>query len=218
MSILPKELSDFKYYVKKCPLYLQNDENFLEHFKIWFDFMIGKANASGCIPVSDTLLSLINVFDYDYINKLNSLGEGNSDILDKLGSIFNIRRNLSITDENNTIQLNLNDNDFLLFLKAQIIKNYSDGTYSQMREFYDKSGLEICFDYSGSTNAMVGVFLFNSLDVSDDVKQLFKAGLLTIQSMGIQYIYSIQDIATLGIWDNESNPAQTGWDGGKWSL
>ena len=60
-----EKLKNFDYYLKKIPLYLQSDENFVSHFRIWYDFLVGKENETnnGLIGSGDTLLDLFNIYD-----------------------------------------------------------------------------------------------------------------------------------------------------------
>ena len=227
MSILPEELSTFQYYVDKLPMYLKDSESFIEHFKIWFDVLMGNTedDITGLVPSSDKLLSLIDVFNDDYLNIINSLEGTGSDILDKLGSIFNVRRSFSVThDVEGTLTnfpISLDNQDFLTLIRAQIIKNYSNGTYQQMREFYDKSKLYVYFQSTHS--AEVYCYLLNITGLTDytpseNIQHLFLAGLLTIESMGIQYNYSIQDYFKMLIWDKEIDESYTGWNYGEWVI
>ena len=130
-NILPEELTTFQYYVDKLPTYLKNDDAFLTHFKIWFDFLVGEENNpnDGLIGAGEQLLSLINIFGLntgdkteeektnEYLALLDSLGNG-SDLLDKLGSIFNIRRKFSVVYKNEddietSHNIELDNKDFL---------------------------------------------------------------------------------------------------------
>lgn len=229
-NFYPQELLEFEYYVKKCPLYLQNDENFLEHFRIWYDLLAGTNQENGTVNTSLNILYFMNIFDNDYLENINKLKDDSLkiDILEKLGNLFNVKRNFSVTyTENNQIKnesLNLSDEEFLLLIKSRIIKNYSNGSYQQMREFYDKAGLQIYYksEQSGSVNIVLlvsdGTLSYN---YTDNVKKMFKAGLLTIQSMGIQYNHTITDYNVLLIWkenDDGSVIDATGWDVGVWYL
>ena len=226
MSVINEKIYNFDYYVKKLPLYLRNSDGFVEHFRIWFDVL------TSVVENSDQILDLINVFDSNYLTKINELDESKdknqSDILDKLGSIFNIKRNFSVTyipeGQNNPItkQLSLNNKDFLLLIKAQIIKNYSDGSYIQMRKFYGDAKLKIYF-YSDNP-ASVNVYLLNTpgsedFDYSNDVLDMFYAGLLTIESMGITYAYSQQSYNDILVWANEDESlGNNEWDSGEWVI
>lgn len=237
MSLLPNTLTDFNYYKRKLPLYLRNDEAFLSHFKIWFDFLIGEIDNSndGLEGAGEKLLNLIDIFESDYLEKLSELEnytDNSSDFLDKLGSIFNIRRNFSVSykpedsEVIKTFELNLNNEEFLLFIKSQIIKNYSDGSYYQMRQFYDSAGLNIYFGSDDNSNAEVRVYLLDtSVTIySDNIKHLFNSGLLTIKSMGIGYNHSIQQYSKMLVWDKEVDENYTGWatdnedTAGEWVL
>lgn len=224
MSILPIEICKFEYYVKKCPLYLQNDENFLTHFKIWFDFLMGDNNHEGVVPTSNTLLSLINVFDSNYLNIINELEDTGSDLLDKLGQIFNISRNFktqyydSTTSSYKEITFNLSNEEYLTFIKAIIIKNQSDGSYQQMEEYYKDAGLNIYFKTDTSGTVRVYLLTGTSQIYSENIQKLFLTGLLTIESVGIEYLYSIQQYDKMLIWDKEPIGTYTGWDYGEWVL
>lgn len=211
-SILIDKLKDFKYYVRKCPLYLQNDENFLVHFKIWYDFMISETFNKGTINTSDVLLSLINIYDPNYEELLKSLKEPTpenpdppSDILDKLGSIYDIQRNFSIVVDNQTKTISLNDHDFLIYIKSKIIKNNYDGSYETLKKLYTDVGLDVYFK-NGSTSATLLVILLvtedNKNNYSENIQDLFKAGYLTTIPMGISYTCAVVRYDKLLVWAN----------------
>src|SRR5574344_3152197 len=85
-SILNDKLKSFDYYKSKIPLYLQNSDGFIEHFKIWYDFLVNEVESS------DIFLNLLLLFDPDYLtylsNNVEDYSNNESDILDKLGAIF----------------------------------------------------------------------------------------------------------------------------------
>lgn len=218
MSLLTSELQDFQYYINKCPLYLRNSQSFLEHFRQWYDLLVGDSKQSGIVGTADTILSLINIFDDDYVEKLANLENGGNDILVKIGQLFNVRPTFSVTYTHNsetiTAAISLTTYEFLLLIRAQIIKNYWDGSYSEIREFYDKSNLPIFYKSEASGTVDVYWFNFNEESPSDNLKHMFFAGLLTVKSMGIDYSYSIQNLATLLLWDTDGRA----WDEGEWAL
>ena len=209
MEVLIDKLKDFDYYLKKCPMYLRNSESFVEHFRIFYDLLINEVNAS------EELLSLINIFDPEYEEKFIT-GEIPlaSDILEKLGNLFNLSHNFSVNYGGNEYQLNLTDQEFLILLKAQIIKNYSNGSYEQMKELYNKLGWKIVFMSDVSANVRAIYITFDNVEdeLSENLEHCWKAGLLTIQAMGINYSYSINEYQGVGYWDS------TNWDEGLWSL
>ena len=229
-NFYPQELLEFEYYVKKCPLYLQNDENFLEHFRIWYDLLAGSNKENGTINTSLNILYFMNIFDNNYLENINKLKDDGLkiDILEKLGNLFNVKRNFSVSyiDNNQQVSesLNLTDEEFLLLIKSRIIKNYSNGSYQQMREFYDKAGLQIYYksEQSGSVNVILLVSDGTlSYSYTDNIKKMFKAGLLTIQSMGIQYNHTVTDYNVLLVWkenDDGSILDSIGWDTGVWYI
>ena len=213
MSILPKELTTFEYYKNKLPMYLRSCDAFVEHFRIWYDILVGDKPNNGIINTSELLLSYMNIFNPNYLKGVYQ----EFDLLDKLGSIFNVRRKFSVIILNEQSQpqeypISLNNDDFLLLIKAQIIKNYSNGSYEQMRKLYDEANLQIYFkcDSSGSVKCL----LIKDSSYSKNVEYMFKAGLLTIQSMGINYVNELIDYVNLLIWDSNS----TGWDEGVWAV
>ena len=224
--MIDKELLNFQYYYNKLPLYLKNSYGFEEHFKIWFDLLTSMDSTE------DNIMRFFDVFNKDYLNYIDELeGEG-SDILDKIGKIFNIKRNLSVSyldgAEEVTKFVSLNNKDFLTFIRATIIKNYCDGSFKQINDFYINANLPII--YNGTNNpATVDVVMLKTQDedaVSEDIQTLFKAGLLNIKSMGIIYSnYTIVDFDSLAIWDlvqktyvNDYANNNKGWDGGQWGI
>lgn len=211
MSILIDKLKDFDYYVKKCPLYLQNSDGFIEHFRIWYDFLITQEKAG------EEVLNLINIFDPEYEDKYIS---GDiplaTSMLENLGSIFNISHNFSVNYGEGDVQLELTDSEFLILLKAQILKNYSLGSYEQMKELYSKLGWTIV--YVNNTPADVTVNYVTLVEVpaqvplTPNLEECWKAGLLTIQSMGINYRYVVSSFDTIALWDVSR------WDMEVWGL
>lgn len=215
--LLPEKLMDFKYYRQKLPLYLQNSEGFVEHFKIWYDLLVGQQDEkTGVVGSLESVLSKINIFSDDFVND-------SSDMLDKLGALFGVSRRLVVTYQNNgtstTEELNLDNDDFLYLIKAQIIRNYSDGTYAQANEYYNNAKLFVLTkndDTPGRVRIYLNDISDSSYSYSDNVKKMFLSGLLNIKHLGIQYLYSIQNLRQILIWDNADS--EITWDGGQWAI
>lgn len=223
-SIIPETLKEFDYYKRKLPIYLQNSEGFQEHFRIWYDFL-----AQGVVKNADILLNLLLIFDKDYLSYLESIDEEMSpdseycDILDKLGSIFGVNRHFKVTYEDAgapiTEQLSLDNNDFLILIKAQIIRNYCEGTREQMEEYYKSVGLQIYVQTDTTSTATANLYLTEGVgntdyDYSENVQKMFLAGMLRIESMGIKYQESYLDVSRILFWDN----ANSLWDSEEWII
>ena len=142
-----------------------------------------------------------------------------SDILDKIGLLFGVKRQFGIKYTENAVEveedISLNNQDFLLLIKGQIIKNYCEGTFDQIKGFYNSAGLKV---YISTTDegASSHVYLAEAGDYSDNVKKMFKSGLLRIESMGITYTEGTKVIATFMVWDSAKETEY--WDEGGWAA
>lgn len=226
--LLPEQLKTFRYYERKLPLYLRNDECFIEHFYIWYQLCCGDGDEtngvainefSGVAPSADLLLYLLNIYDANFLATLQQLDgyDGRSDILDKIGAIFGLRRQFSIEYRENptdpdtvTEQLDLEDDEFLLVIKAQIIRNYCNGSYEQTMEYYADAGLQILPVNSSLYDATVDAYINQSAGYKPNIILLFKAGYLTIEHLGIHYTYNETAILSILLWADDgahSDPA-----------
>lgn len=223
-SIIPNTLKEFDYYKQKLPLYLQNSEGFQEHFRIWYDFLV-----QDVVKNADILLNLLLIFDKDYLSYLQSIDEEMSpdsdycDILDKLGSIFGVTRHFKISyevaGEAITEQIELDNQDFLILIKAQIIRNYCEGTREQMEAYYKSVGLQIYIQTNTTATATANLYLAQGIgnteyDYSENVQKMFLAGMLRIESVGIKYQEAYVDLSRILFWDNENSL----WDTGGWII
>lgn len=146
-----------------------------------------------------------------------------SDWLDKIGELFGVKRALSVQyTENNIVkteQLNLNNEDFLKLIQCQIIKNYFNGSYEQIKQYYEKVGLRVLY-ITAEEEATCNVYLLktedSAFDYSDNIKKLFLSGLMLIESAGIKYTTAVIDLGALLIWDKAVTGNYTGWDYGEW--
>ena len=184
--MLNEKLLDWKYYFNKLPVYLQNAPCFPEHFKIWYELL------TNINSFSDDLLGLLNIYDEEYLDKYN---DKCSEFLDYIGALYGVKRHFSVNIDGIEIYIDLestsptrtlrdNNKDFLILIKCQICKNYNDGTWSQIKQYYNDAGLTI-FSYSVASNpANVNIYLQNS-ETSSQVNSMFLGGLLTVQNLGI---------------------------------
>lgn len=215
-SILNEKLKLFDYYKNKLPLYLQNSEGFQEHFRIWFDLLVGNDN-KGLVGTADTLFNLIQIFDKDYLTYIETLDdydEHTMDMLDKLGALFGVNRILRVTytQDSSTIteQLNLTNAEFIYLIKSQIIRNYCEGTREQINGYYKDIGLEMYVQTIDIATA--NLYLVENDNMSRNVIKLFLGGKLHIESMGIMYRYLLINFEDLLLWDTRN------WDEGEWAV
>lgn len=240
VSILPDKLATFEYYENKLPMWLKSSKTFKEHFRIWFDFLVTSTNAllcsesticsestfvkglqyTGVIHTLDRILALINIFDDNYFSSSSSKTSKQDDWLDKIGKLFGVKRTLSVTYKENgqtmTYDLVLNNFELLKLIQCQIINNYYDGSYSQVKAYYEKTGLKVLYT-TATQAATCDVYLLETEDAySDNMKKLFLSGLLLIKSAGIVYTTSQLNLKSLLIWDKQVSGEYTGWDYGEW--
>jgi hypothetical protein len=115
-----------------------------------------------------------------------------------------------------------------MLIKAQIIKNYWDGTLETLKSFYEDIGL-YCHIYTNAAfsdtvehpdepTAKASFVLINpSHDPhSDNIIKMFKGGLLRTASMGIAYEDTIVESATFGIWGPGEEAGD--WDIARWFI
>ena len=255
-SVLTKELKSFDYYVHKLPMFLQQSCGFIEHFRIWYDLLVGVSDGgyTGVVGAADTLFALLNIFDLtsndegdivdgnieDYLNVIAMLpdskvdAEGHStacDTLDKIASLFGLTRSFEVTYLEDNVEhkevLSLNNAEFLILIKAQIIKNYCNGTYEQIKAYYESVGLYI-FVTTASDSATSELYLVKTSQQSEytqseNVRKMFLSGLLTIQNMGIAYRTAIIDLNNILLWTEQTGTIEYGWGdgnivGGQWLV
>lgn len=242
VSILPDKLATFEYYENKLPMWLKSSKTFKEHFRIWFDFLVTSTTGlfcsesticsdstivqgvqyAGVIHTLDRILALVDIFDDNYFKDESSKLSEQDDWLDKIGKLFGVKRTLSVTNIEDgkpvKYDLILNNFDFLKLIQCQIINNYYDGSYSQVKSYYEKTGLKVVYSTS-TVPATCDVYLLNAEDeesYSDNMKKLFLSGLLLIKSAGITYTTAQLSLASLLIWDKAVDSKYTGWDYGEW--
>lgn len=220
--LIPLTLREFRYYERKLPLYLRNDDCFVEHFRLWYELLMGKGDDDtniainefcGISPTSDLLLYLLNIYDTNFLTTITQLYgydiKKGSALLDDIGNLFGLRRSFSFKyyepDKPQLIQttVSLTDDEFLILIKAQIIRNYCNGTYEQAMQYYRDANLEILPVNSDAYNASVDAYLNESETLTDNIRKLFKGGFLTIEHLGIRYSYTIFDLENILVWATE---------------
>lgn len=221
MSILPEELQSFEYYKGLTPMYLQNVHGFLDQIKIWFNLCMLKSNILTCgtdircgaVAVSSRTDSIVSVIDeiFAFLDIFNTSGQHlseSADILDKLAALFGVSRQFSVTIEDEKKQLNLSDNDLLILIKCQVIKNFFNGTYEHLMRCFEIVNLPIMpLTDTQPAHCKMYMLLQDENEVSQNVKDMFLSGMLSVESMGIYYTYAIQIAQNIAIFDSLSSTA-----------
>ena len=221
MSILPEELQSFEYYKGLTPMYLQDVHGFLDQVKIWFDLSMQKASILTCgtdvrcgaVVVGSRTESIVSVIDktFAFLDIFNTSGQHlseSADILDKLASLFGVSRQFSVTIEDKKKQLNLSDNDLLILIKCQVIKNFFNGTYEHLMRCFEIVNLPIMpLTDTQPAHCKMYMLLQDENEVSQNVKDMFLSGMLSVESMGIYYTYAIQIAQNIAIFDSLSSTA-----------
>lgn len=211
--IIADELKSFSYYRNKLPMYLQQAEGFDEHFRIWYDLLVGEnsePNPYGVVGFGDTIFALLNIFDIDYLVKFP---DAENKTLDLIGKLFGVSRSFDVQYTKLGVQyrehLDLNNEEFLILIKTQIINNYCNGTQKQISNYYREANLPIYAITHTPGSAEVDLYLSRVL--SDNIMAMYWAGMLTIKSVGISYNYYLYLAEEVLFWD-----ADLGWDDANW--
>lgn len=217
-SLIPEKLKSFKYYLSKLPRYLKASKSFQEHFKIWFELLTTQ------VDNSQILLNMLNIFAEDYWEFLESV-EGStkddtqSDILDKLGNLYGVSRNLTVTYtdtqavEHVNEQLLLTNEEFLILIKSRIIQNYCEGTLKQINEYYASTGLKIYTNTSSDAATANMYLVYYEERELNNIDKMFLGGMLIIKSMGVGYHTQILIPTQLLVWDQINESLSNGWGG-----
>lgn len=216
--MLTDKLKNWEYYYQKLPLYMRNSYGIQDHFKIVFDVLTLVDN------VEDEICKLYDIFadDYETIIAKYDTTNYNFQFLDMLASLYGINRYMNIKyDKNNKEirkKLKLTNTELLLFIKCKIIQHQYDGTFSQAKEYYKKIGLPI-YLFTSSNSGQVLLYLSTNANITQNIKDLFYANELTLQSMGIVYQLNEMDLSKIGIWsikDSSSTDNNT-WNKAYWA-
>ena len=126
-----------------------------------------------------------------------------------LGNLFGLRRTFSLkyyetatSPTKTAATVSLTDKEFLTLIKAQIIRNYCNGTYEQVMQYYADAGLQILPIYNDTYNASVDAYLNKSEVVTPNIDKLFRGGYLTVEHLGIRYTYTITEMLNILVWAN----------------
>lgn len=138
------------------------------------------------------------------------------DLLEKLAEIYGITRYFDIKYYENDIlvkkSLKLTNTELHKLLLTRIVQANYNGTYEDARELYDKIGLPI-YMINDTQSATVSLYLDYTKINNENIIDMFKANLFTLNSLGITYLTSIRNVSELSTFDNENHL----FDKGLWS-
>lgn len=208
--MLSEKLKSFEYYQDKLPLYMRNSYGILEHFDILWNVLYYVDNTE------DNILKAFDILSPDYLNTVvasydDSPTQDQFDFLDRLAEIYGMHRDFDVeyVQHKEIIKksLHLTNSELLKLIKARIIQNNFDGSYKQLREYYDSMGFPIAI-LQGTLPGTAFVYISptdlegNPITMTENERDMILANLFTIKSMGIIYQTYIADIKALAIWDS----------------
>lgn len=228
--LLNPELKKDSYYTDKLSMFLRGCEGVPERLEILISILQ---------LIDNNALEIVNFMDITnddvFVKLVGSQDNANDatksiDILNKIGALYGVRQSflVSFLDnnlQNQTEQVQLTPFEFWLLIKARILQNCYDGTYAQMREYYEKMNLPINIITHPQLSHAAYVLLNTvanitvkdwTFPISNNIDYLFRAGYFTIKSMGISYYFTDIDVSDLAIWD--STDVTRLWDRAKWGL
>ena len=222
-SLIPAAIQSFSYYESHIPLFLRSSYGYIEHFRIWYDLLMSEG---GIVPQFDHILRMMDIFNEHYLEWLYELDPSGQhcDILDKLGSLFDVSRYVHVEYWDNgdkSEDLTLSNEELLILIKGQIVKNYCQGSREQIDWYYDNAGLKILsVGNPDPLDVMTCKLLLvddPSSPYSSNIRKMFLAGLLNVYQLGVRYDYEIISLsANAFTWD--SNTSGERWDEGGWWM
>lgn len=215
--MIEDRLKQWEYCKSKFPMYMQQSYGILSHFEMLHEFLLEMDDTEDCI------FEGLNVFEKKDTDFLKS---DESDILDKLATLFGVARtfDLSYTYMNKAYKksLHLTNEELLNLIKARVMRNNYDGTYKMSRELYEMLGLNVYLTNSGPANVQVVLDESENTTLSDNMTDMFKAGLFTLNSAGIAYSNVLLNLKKVLTWVLDSNKTDVTdnykWDKGVWGL
>ena len=196
--MINKDLLNFDFYKNSLSLFLKQSYGIVERDKILFDIL---KNVDLSI---EKTFNYLDIFYYksdsdNYISK-NSVSGKTLIWLDFIGYFLGISRKFYIEET----LIELNDLEFLTYIEAIIEKFNFDGTYENVWKVYNGYPaneevvrtsfllkLNIIFTTDQTNKAVCNVYMNKTGSANLDF--LFEKGLLTPQSLGIHYTYTLKE-------------------------
>lgn len=207
--MISNKLLDLDYYLDKLSMYFKRCYGIEEQFAMINSIMK---------QMNDTLdftHERLDIMREDYDTIINQEQNGDtysnvSDILDKIASIYGVARTFSVSYTASSIsvtdkQISLNNAELVVLIKARIIQNTYKGTYEECMQLYRLIGLDQFIIINNDVeDATCNMYL--QPQSSENIQDMFLAGLLSLESLGITYNYDLVSSTSLGLWN------ATEWD------
>lgn len=216
--MIRKDLLDLEYYLNRLSKFMKESYGINEQVETFY-----------------SLLAQVNSYYDDFYNQLNFMKTSNPEgaLLDLIGAIFGCRRNFNIPiydpDHPLTIigytEVNLNDSEFLTYIKTQLIKQNFDGRRETLQKLYatyidgqlsTDHLLDLIFIYLPDGDSGNCKILWNTNESPlGNLGKLFINGYLTIESLGINYTREITNVENLAYyfdqpWEENPSPVPVG--------
>ena len=214
------KLKQWDYYYNKLPLYMRNSYGIQEHFKIFYELLLTLDENE------DTICKLFDLLDANYLDtvvkKYDDIDGYDFKFLDMIASIYGINRALNvevvIDNKKETKSLYLSNKELYIFIKSRIIQNNYDGTFLQAKKYYEAINLPLCMLTSDNNAAECYLYLGLNDNITENIRYLFLANLLTLKSLGITYVLNEVDTSHIGIWaaDTTTPSNNNSWDVANW--
>lgn len=133
--------------------------------------------------------------------------------LDVIGQLVGINRKLPTASANITNPLT--DDIYRMLIKAKILKNNWDGTFSGINNILHQLFPDYPWELIDNQDMTITL---NSIyeNITDEVKDLITLGYIIPKPSGVKINYNIQNSKAFG-WDKE-NDFIAGWDEGAWVI
>lgn len=207
--MIREDLTEFRYYLEALSKFMQESYGISEQVKTFWSLLK---------QVDDYYDEYLRELDFFEVNRKPGETSWNveGETLDKIGAIFGCQRKFTIPvyDTANMFnivdyaQIDMNDDEFLVYIKTQVIKQNFDGTRETLQRLYStfvdgkiQEGLipqRFLYTTEYAPDGAICTIRWDEESPSQTLAKLFDNGYLTIESMGIRYrrqITNFNDLA-----------------------
>lgn len=216
MEGIPNKLRTLKYYVQHLSMFMRESFGMIDHINSYVMCL------QAVFQCFDDFFAKYDIYSDNYFTSENEEVSETYDILNKIGAMFGLNRNMTINWREEPINelpidgqrnITLNNYDFLIYIKCQITKQNFDGRQMTLQELYDTqlrySPIDLIYNIAYQNEQIVPmncyIYFSNFREHSLNLRNLFLDGKLAIESMGIKYIRSCVEANLLLMWTNKDD-------------